>query len=168
MKTLPLLLLGSALFLLLLPTLAHAEEPLPAPVAAAPARVYFTPARTTMPPAHGYMSERLVATERRSTRLMVGGIIVASLGTASLVGGVVLGQSPPHCSPGGFCGIDAEMNQLKSRFFVVSGGLAIAGGVAMIVAGSWQVPVRTGAPGSAPGALTVAVGPGNATLRLSF
>ena len=57
---------------------------------------------------------------------------------------------------------------LTKAFLAVNGGLMIVGGVAMAIAGGWQVPVTRGAPGSAALTPAVAIGLGNATLRWSF
>lgn len=168
MKTLSLL-VGAAL--LLAPALACADEVSPAPGVGAPAPVYFVPSWAPAAPAPrgpGY----LVATQRRSTGLLIGGIALASLGTASLIGGAVMLDQSSHvaaCSEGPcFNALDADLKRTSGIFFSINGGLMVAGGVAMAIAGGWPVPVHTGASGSLLAAPTVAVGPGNATLRWSF
>jgi hypothetical protein len=104
---------------------------------------------------------------------LIGGIALASLGTAALVGGGVMLDQASH--EGGSCSrepcfseLGSDLERTGGMFFTINGGLMVAGGVAMAIAGGWQVPVRAGASGSLLGAPTVAVGPGNATLRWSF
>jgi hypothetical protein len=167
MKTLSLL-FGAAL--VLAPALACAQEPSPAPVVGAPPLVY-----SVLPwaPSAPREPQVLALTQRRSTGLMIGGLALASLGTASLFGGAVMLDDASHtaasCSNGlCFHELDADLKRIDGVFFTLSGGLMVAGGVAMAVVGGWQVPVRRGASGSILGAPTVAVGPGNATLRWSF
>jgi hypothetical protein len=169
MKTLSLL-LGAAL--LLVPALACAEEPSPAPVVGAPAPVYSVPSWAPVAPAPRE-PQYLASTQRRSSGLMIGGLALASLGTASLFGGAVMLDQASHaatsCSEGlCFNQLDADLKRTGGVFFTLNGGLMVAGGVAMAIVGGWQVPVRTGASGSILGAPTIAVGPGNATLRWSF
>jgi hypothetical protein len=161
------LLLGAAL--LLAPALARAEEPLPAPVVGAPRLVY-----SALPWAPAPREPGVIAlTQRRSTGLLIGGIALASLGTASLVGGAVMLDQASHA--GASCSdelcfhqLDSDLKRAGGMFFTLNGGLMVAGGVAMAVAGGWQVPLRAGASGSLGAAPTVAVGPGTATLRWSF
>ncbi len=165
MKTLSLLLGAS---LLLAPALARAEEPLPAPVVGAPAPVYFVPSWAPAAP----REPRLAPTQRRSTGLMIGGIALASLGTASLIGGAVMLDQASHTASCSeelcFPQLESGLQRTGGMFFTINGGLMVAGGVAMAIAGGWQVPVRTGASGSLPAAPSVAVGPGNASLKWTF
>lgn len=168
------LLLGSAL--LLTPALAHADDAPTAPIYAAPAPVYSTPSWVPVAPTAGFVPNRFAPTQRRSTGLLLGGIAVASLGTASLIGGAVMlsqaAYNPGSCPESDeFCfapQLDSDVKRMGGTLLSINGGLMIAGGVAMALVGGWQVPVPTRASGSAAGAPTVAVGLGNATLRWSF
>lgn len=175
MKTLTSL-LGAALVLVLVlvPASAHADDAAPTPVLpAAPVLGYSPP--YSSPRADGPGAPRVgapVATRSRSLGLLVGGIAVAGLGTASLVGGIVdldearRGSAP--CSEICFSALGNDLKKLEGTFFTINGSLMMVGGVAMAIAGGWQVPVRASVTGSLPGAPAVAVGPGNATLKWSF
>ncbi len=170
MKTLTSL-LGAAL--LLAPSLAHADDSAPTPVIAAPAPVYSVPSWTQ--PAYAPVAPSYVApTKARSVGLLIGGIAVAGLGAASLVGGAVLldesSQGPAPCSSGELCfpGLETGIEKSEGTFFAINGGLMMAGGVAMAIAGGWQVPVGPRTSGSLWSAPAVAVGPGKAMLNWSF
>lgn len=107
---------------------------------------------------------------------MISGIALASLGTASLLGGAVMldqaSHGPASCSDLCFSRLDSELQRTSGTLLTVNGGLMVAGGVAMAIAGGWQVPVAgsgaTGASTKILGAPRVAVGPGTATVRWSF
>ena len=174
MKTVSLLLGASLLFA---PTLARAEGPLPAPVVASPAPVYFVPSWSPVAPApSGPAAGYVGATRRRNTGLMISGIALAGLGLASLFGGAVMLGEASHgatscsetlCLPK----LDADVKRTEGTLLTLNGGLMMASGVAMAIAGGWQVPVAGGA--AAAGAKSfapsmVAVGPGTATVRWSF
>lgn len=104
---------------------------------------------------------------------MIGGIIFASLGTASIIGGgVMIDQANQHPTS---CGERLCFNHLNSEILLRAGvqltfigGLAVASGVAMAISGGWQVPVATGGTVSLLGGPKVAVGPGTATVGWSF
>ena len=171
MKTVSLL-LGSAL--LLAPALALAEDAPPAPSFVTTAPVYSRPSWVAAAPAAGSTPERLAPTRLRSTGLLVGGIVIASLGTASLIGGAVMLDEAAHagesCSGSGHCLplLDSQLQRTGGTFFTINGAFMVLGGAAMALAGGWQVPVSTRRSGSAAAMPAVAVGPGNATLRWSF
>jgi hypothetical protein len=172
MKTLSSL-FGAAL--LLAPALAHADDALPAPVVAAPAPVYFVPSGG--PTAYAPSAPTAVApTKSRNVALLISGIALASLGTASLVGGVVMvngarrapAPSSGEFGLGDFSAMSNGIRWAEGEFFAINGGLMMVSGVAMAIAGGWQVPVRARTSGSLPSMPAVAVGAGNATFKWSF
>jgi hypothetical protein len=151
----------TALTLVVTPALAHAQEgwvavdqtpaaPVPAapmgPVAMPPPPAPFAPA---VP-----LPQR---TEMLSSKLMVGGIIMASIGTAFLIGGVVaLEQAQGH----GLAGVGSSLAGVMATFF---GDTLIVPGDIMTGVGASPVPARRG--GEQP---TVSLGPGSARLTWSF
>ena len=179
MKTL-ISLFGAALLLVivLVPAIAHADDAAPTPVLpAAPVLGYSLPywsPRTDGPAAPRYAAP--VATRSRSVGLLVGGIAILSVGTASLVGGMVMVNGASHAPAqssgefglGGFSALSDGIARAEGEFFAINGGLMMVSGVAMAIAGGWRVPVRARTSGSLPSMLAVAVGAGNATFKWSF
>jgi hypothetical protein len=154
------------------PALAHAQEgwiggeqaPAPAvpvgPVATPPPSVPFAPA---VP-----LPQR---TEMRSLKLTVGGVIMASIGTAFLVGGIVgyekaMSPSCPQPETLG-CGLGSAIGAVGNGFWplvlAVFGGTMVVPGVVMIGVGASPVPARRG--WERP---DVSIGPGSGRLTWSF
>jgi hypothetical protein len=162
MKTLPLV-LGAAL--VLAPALAHAQEA-PSPVAPplAPVAQWVAP--------QGFAVPQAPPTQRRNVGLMIGGIVLAGLGGAQVIGGAAFLSSAAseQARCGSQCGLNSlgiGLDRAAGTFFTVNGGLMLASGVAMAIVGGAQVPV-VGPHASGSLVPAVAVGAGNATLHWSF
>ena len=91
-----------------------------------------------------------VVTRRRSTALMVAGIVMSTLGTAALgvaAGFIVAGErQQAECSQtsspawaNGLCGLGGQTASAVGWGIAAGGATFVMHGVPMIVVGSWQV-----------------------------
>lgn len=129
------------------------------------------------------------STRMRSKGLVIGGVITAATGLAGIIAGSVMiasdtakPSSRDACNPqvvqltaGEACVLGAYADGLSGlqkdlgRVFAVAGGVTLAGGIAMTVAGAWQVPLaKPTREQQARGIPAITVGPGQASLRWSF
>jgi hypothetical protein len=163
----------AALALLLVPAVSSAQEGwigaddvrTPA-VPAEPPPVPGSPPPSIPPPPPAPPRTRM-----RSVKLMTGGIIMATLGTAALVGGIAkveYDEAHVACQPASLLGcaavasIDA-VGEAGYVFLAVFGGTLVASGAAMIGVGA--SPVRADRFAAAP---AITVGPRSARLTWSF
>jgi hypothetical protein len=173
MRNATMILAASAL--VLLPRLAHADD---APIAPAP----LAPARSVV-----VIRDDGATPAIRSKGLVLGGVATGIAGVAMLIGGVAMAQTPPDRPPctdneatiavvvAGASGAFAcaspnfanDMQRTGGYILGAFGGLAVAGGVAMIVVGGMPSN-RPDAAQAARGIPTVAVGPGSASLKWTF
>jgi hypothetical protein len=162
-RPLPGLLLASTL--LVSTALPARAEPPPAPLAPLAA---VAPA--TAPP----WAAPLAGTRRRSSGAMIGGIVLTSLGALAMAIGTAADvDAISSCVVGTSGGqifrtnCDNEGNKIGAMTTLLVGATAVAFGVPMWIFGSEKVAAN---PDDAPPkpAAAVAIGPGTASLRLSF
>jgi len=116
-------------------------------------------------------------TKRRSTALMVSGIVLGTLGTGTMIAAGVIyrnavqseeecfrtvGQSSLPQLAGATCPT-AGIGKWFAVPMAIGGGTLIAAGIPMTIVGAWPVPDR-----KAAGAPELRVGPGNASVRWRF
>jgi hypothetical protein len=163
---------SAAVALVFVPALARAQEGwigvddarAPPPLHVGPVAAPPAPAPSAPP------APRPVRTEIRSLRLTVGGVVMASIGTAFVVGGSVVyaqGEAElPPCKPAilGCLGRGLSAIGLVAPLSaIVIGATLVAPGVVMIAVGASPVPARRG--WEQP---FVSLGPGSARLAWSF
>ena len=112
--------------------------------------------------------------KRRSTGMMVGGIVLVSAGAlAGTLGSyLLLSDQSEYCScpDGGYCPCPSTEENGGPIALVIGGLIAIGGGIPLLVIGARKVPVIDPATPPAPAApqSTLLVGPGSFTVRGKF
>ena len=82
------------------------------------------------------------ALERRSTGMMVGGIVLLSAGgLAMVIGSSVALTSSTGCTFNGFCS-SGEGSQAVGYGVLIGGAVALAVGIPMLIYGAKKVPAR--------------------------
>ena len=173
---------AAAFCLSLAPRLALAQAapaaPAPLPDGATVVVVPAAPAYAPPPPVwYAAPTPDPIIMRRRSSKLMIAGLVMIPVGLAMAIGGGVwasnVADETSNCAPrsqeswasgiaAAFCGIDRAMGSAVTYSLAITGGAIGLSGVVMAITGGTMVPAK---PGWRP---AVSVGAGSASLRWTF